>query len=115
MPDQFEGHKNRFVSRMFLATADQNYIIARWAALNDLYLDFFWMGLHAVEKYLKAILLFNGESAICYGHNIERLSRAVLGLHRMLSWGQFQKPNVIGPSTTLADFEGRGIPKSVFL
>jgi len=52
---------------MFLATADQNYIIARWAALNDLYLDFFWMGLHAVEKYLKAFLLFNGESAICYG------------------------------------------------
>jgi HEPN domain-containing protein len=125
MPDklQLEARKAVIVRRMFLETADQNYIIARLAALNLLYLDFFWMGLHAVEKYLKAILLFNGQSAASQRHDIERLSRDVLALHPALSWGQFVKPDIdVQPrwtdekvSTYIARLNKRGDPNNRYL
>src|SRR5258707_304000 len=66
-------YTNSLVERMFVATADQDYVLARWAAINRLDVNFFWLGLQSVEKYLKAILLFNGQSAKRYGHNIPRL------------------------------------------
>ena len=78
---------------MFVATADQNYILARFAALNYFHLDFFWMGLHAVEKYLKAILLLNGRRALSYAHDIQKLSDAALRLHQSLSWEELKKPS----------------------
>lgn len=75
-----EAAKSDVIRELFVKTADQTYVVARWCFLNCLYLDFYWNGLHAVEKYLKASLLFNGRSAISatptgkdYGHNIERL------------------------------------------
>jgi TRAP-type mannitol/chloroaromatic compound transport system permease small subunit len=43
----------------------------RWAVLNNLYLDFFWMALQAVEKQLKAILLFNGNYKRAVSHRHE--------------------------------------------
>ena len=52
--------KNNVVKELFLKTADQTYVVARWCFLNRLYLEFYWNGLHAVEKYLKAALLLNG-------------------------------------------------------
>lgn len=64
---------------MFVATADENYILARWAALNHLDLDFLWLGLHSIEKYLKAVLLLNGKSAKI-GHCIDDLYQQVLSL-----------------------------------
>ncbi|TIW78900.1 MAG: hypothetical protein E5V52_15730, partial [Mesorhizobium sp.] len=72
--------KSDIIRELFMKTADQTYVVARWCFLNRLYLDFYWNGLHAFEKYLKASLLFNDRSAISpttkgkeYGHNIERL------------------------------------------
>lgn len=61
---------NEIARQMFVATADQNYILARTAYFNELDVDFFWLSAHALEKYLKAILLLNGRSAKNYGHNI---------------------------------------------
>ena len=58
---------------MFIETADENYILARWAAINHLDLDFLGLGLHAIEKYLKALLLLNEKPAKKYGHNIKLL------------------------------------------
>jgi len=83
------------VETMFVATADQNYILARWAALNELNVDFFWMSLHALEKYFKAILLYNGQSAKGYSHNIVTLHEAVLRLDSQLSFGSLKSPPTI--------------------
>ena len=35
--------------------------------------DFLWLAVHALEKYLKAVLLVNGRSTKGYGHDIVRL------------------------------------------
>jgi hypothetical protein len=90
---QVRAEKNKLICRMFVWTADQNYIVARWAALHYLYLDFLWLGLHAVEKYLKAIILYNGGSAQTQAHNIVALSNDALALDSRLAWKDFEKPS----------------------
>jgi hypothetical protein len=85
---------NSLVERMFIATADQDYILARWAAINRLDINFLWLGLQAVEKYLKAILLLNGRSAKKYRHNVERLYKAVLRLDSV-TFGPLTKPTAL--------------------
>lgn len=70
------------IYNLFVRTADENYITARWCVINRLYTDFFWLAVHALEKYLKAVLLSNGKSSIKdervansapYSHDIVRL------------------------------------------
>ncbi len=36
---------------LFIATADDNYITARWCHQHGLSIDFFWLGAQALEKY----------------------------------------------------------------
>ncbi|TPG20986.1 HEPN domain-containing protein [Sphingomonas koreensis] len=69
--------KNNLVHELFVRTADENYVTARWCAINRLNTDFFWLAVHAVEKYLKAVLLVNGKPAKGYGHDIVKLYAAV--------------------------------------
>lgn len=69
--------KRHLIAELFVRTADENYITARWCVVNGMYIDFFWMAAQAIEKYLKAVLLLNGRSAKGYGHNIARLYRDV--------------------------------------
>lgn len=65
--------KTSIIRELFVRTADQNYIAARWCAANELDTDFLWLAVHALEKYLKAVLLANGRSSKGYHHNIVRL------------------------------------------
>jgi HEPN domain-containing protein len=58
---------------LFVRTADESYITARWCSANAHHTDFLWLAVHATEKYLKAVLLMNGGSAKHFGHNIEKL------------------------------------------
>jgi hypothetical protein len=46
------------ISELFVRRADENYITARWCAMNQLHTDFAWLAVHAMEKYLKAVLLY---------------------------------------------------------
>jgi len=75
--------KNSVVTEMFVDTADQNYLIARWAYHRGMYIDFFWNAVHALEKYLKASLLLNGYSSKrnsnneSYGHDLTLLFDSV--------------------------------------
>lgn len=69
--------KNNVVTQMFVDTADQNYLIARWAYHRRLFLDFFWNACQALEKYLKASLLLNGKSAKDQGHDLTKLFEGV--------------------------------------
>ncbi len=79
--------KNHITFNLFVDTADQNYVVARWCYLNGLHLDFFWNGLHSLEKLMKAVLLLNGFSSIKaenggsnFGHNIVELYEQVKGI-----------------------------------
>ena len=74
---------NDFAKRGFRDIADQDYIAARISYRSKLHFPFFWSSQQCVEKYLKAILLFNAKSAKGLGHNlIEALDR-VNGIERL--------------------------------
>jgi hypothetical protein len=68
-----QAMKNSIVSDLFTRTADENYITARWCAANGLETDFFWNAVHSLEKYMKAVLLANGNPADKYGHDIIKM------------------------------------------
>jgi hypothetical protein len=68
----------------------------RWAALNNLYLDFFWMALQAVEKHLKAILLFNGKRAVSHRHE-HRPDHAMI-LRNAILWSHANITNLLRAS-----------------
>lgn len=75
--------KNSIVTEIFVDTADQNYLVARWAYHRGMFTDFFWNSVHSLEKYFKASLLLNGRSGKknsnddSYGHDLVKLLDAV--------------------------------------
>jgi hypothetical protein len=73
MSVDLEIAKSNIVFRTFVHTADQSYCVARWARQNRFYIDFSWSSVHAIEKYLKAILLLNGEAVSSCSHDIVKL------------------------------------------
>jgi len=69
--------KNDLARELFVRTADQNYVTARWCANNGLNTDFLWLAVHALEKYYKAVLLVNGHDTRGYSHKVVRLHHDV--------------------------------------
>src|SRR5258706_9409682 len=65
------------IDELYVRTADENYITARWCSIQRLHTDFSWSGVHALEKYLKAVLLYNGYSVMPYGHDIVALYESI--------------------------------------
>lgn len=63
---------NDFAIRCFRDTADQDYIAARLSYRHGLYPQFYWQSLQAIEKYIKAILLFNRIKAKDINHDLIR-------------------------------------------
>lgn len=63
---------NDFAKRCFRDVADHDYIAARMCYRSGLYSQFYWSALQAIEKYLKAILLFHRVRAKDIKHNLER-------------------------------------------
>ncbi len=72
LDDSF-ADKHSIINELFIATADDNYVLARSCFHQHLNVDFFWLAVHALEKYLKAVLLLNGKTAKSYGHDIVKL------------------------------------------
>ena len=81
---------NTFASDVFRKQADYDYISARMNFRMQLRQQFLWSGQQAIEKYLKAILLFNGKSAKFYynessrkvfGHDLMALNEEVAKLN----------------------------------
>ncbi len=62
----------QFVNRAFRDTADRDYVAARMLYRNQLGPQFLWSALQAIEKYLKAILLFNDQTSKA-GHDLRAL------------------------------------------
>jgi len=50
---------NSFATQSFRDQADRDYIVARLACRHELFPQFLWSSHQAIEKYLKAILLYN--------------------------------------------------------
>jgi hypothetical protein len=84
------------IREMFLDTADQNYIGARAAFFERRDHDFWWLTLHAVEKYLKAALLMNGASASKPTHNIQTLLGRLKKIDPRLEPPPFVRPKFAG-------------------
>lgn len=68
--DKRERALNSFATQSFRDQADRDYIAARLACRAELYPQFLWAAQQAVEKYLKAILLYNRIKAPKVGHNL---------------------------------------------
>ncbi len=66
----YQRRRAEIIVRMFLNTADENYLTARWAIINRRSLSFLWNAHQALEKALKALLLFNNISTKNFNHNL---------------------------------------------
>jgi HEPN domain-containing protein len=81
---QIDARKEKYIVEIFVDTADEDYVVARLLYLTGLERQFFWSAAQAVEKYLKAALLLNGEPVKHYKHRLtamfDRLS-AIAGPH----------------------------------
>jgi len=80
------------VHDLFVRTADENYITARWCAVNNLNTDFFWLAVHSLEKYFKAVILLNGGSSKKFRHDIVKLYAAVKTIAEQLLPKRLQQP-----------------------
>ena len=61
-----------FINTSFRDGADKDYILARIAYRLGLTQPFLWSSLQAIEKYLKAILLYNHQSTLRLQHDVMR-------------------------------------------
>jgi HEPN domain-containing protein len=60
--------------------ADKDYISARMAFRVDLTDQFLWSALQALEKYIKATLLFSNQSTLRLGHNLSKAFKRLLAI-----------------------------------
>ena len=65
------ARRNDFIKRSYRDQADRDYIAARAVHRMGLTDQFLWIALMSVEKYLKAILLFNDHPTHGIKHNID--------------------------------------------
>jgi HEPN domain-containing protein len=71
------GRLHFWITDTFRDTADRDYIAARLLYQHGLFQPAAWSALQAVEKYLKATLLFGGRSVKSYRHDLVQLWTAV--------------------------------------
>jgi HEPN domain-containing protein len=62
---------NDFATRSFRDVADQDYIASRLSYRHGLIPQFHWQALQALEKYIKAILLYNRIKAKNINHDLD--------------------------------------------
>lgn len=117
---KFRPILNDIATRSFRDVADNDYITARLCYINRLYPQYIWYSQQSVEKYLKAILLFNMQSTRKLRHNLEksyeRITELIPKLGMELSdttvkyiqhldtWGEnryFEKAHFISPCNRL--------------
>lgn len=90
--DDLLPYKSSIIKEMYLHTADENYIAARWCYRNRLMTDFFWNAVHALEKYMKAVLLLNGQSVQSFSHGLVELYDEIDALAGPLLPDKLTKP-----------------------
>lgn len=88
--------KKQIVQDLFINTADDNYITARWCFIEELNVDYFWLAVHALEKYMKAVLLLNGKSSKGFSHDIVKLYKSVKLFALDLLPDSLEQPDALG-------------------
>ncbi|MDP8800903.1 HEPN domain-containing protein [Serratia marcescens] len=78
-----EIYTNNIATRSFRNIADQDYIAARICHRNGLTLQFLWMAQQAVEKYLKAILIYNGIETQHLSHHLKKSINKIIEIPGM--------------------------------
>lgn len=68
--DRLERSLSSFATQSFRDQADRDYITARLACRYELFPQFLWSAHQAIEKYLKAILLYNRVEAKKVRHDL---------------------------------------------
>ena len=68
--DKLDRFVNSFGTQSFRDQADRDYVAARLACRYELFPQFLWASHQAIEKYLKAILLYNRVKASKVGHDL---------------------------------------------
>ena len=77
LDEEKDANLNDFAKRSFRDVADQDYIAARMSYRANLREPFLWSSLQALEKYFKAILLFNRESSKGVSHKLDEALKRV--------------------------------------
>lgn len=93
--DQWKYH---IVRHVFTDTADEGYIVARWAFFHGMHRMYFWNAAHSIEKYLKASLLLNDKSVIKSNHLDAKLFQRVWEYARDLAPDSLDCPKECKPS-----------------
>ena len=75
-----DSHINRYVTTSFRDVADKDYIAARICYRYGLHHQFLWFAEQAIEKYLKAILLYNRVDTRKLSHNLRKAYAKVLAI-----------------------------------
>lgn len=75
---------NDLANRSFRDVADQDYIAARACFRSGLMIQFAWLAHQAVEKYLKAILLYNGKSSKNLNHHLMKALNRVKAIENLI-------------------------------
>jgi HEPN domain-containing protein len=70
---QISERKADLILRLFVETADEDYLTARSCFHIGAFRNFLWSSSQAVEKYLKAYLLFKGKSVVNFRHGLSVL------------------------------------------
>lgn len=78
--DKLDRYLNSFATQSFRDQADRDYIAARLACRYELFPQFLWSSQQALEKYLKAILLYNRIKATKVKHDINEALKLTEGL-----------------------------------
>jgi HEPN domain-containing protein len=68
--DKLDRFVNSFATESFRDQADRDYVAARLACRHELFPQFLWASHQAIEKYLKAILLYNRVKASAVRHDL---------------------------------------------
>lgn len=92
---RFVAERNNLVRTIYLDTADENYILARWCSDNRFSIDFLWNATHALEKYIKCVLLINDKRTHKIGHDVSKGYRMLENLAGDLLPSILQKPDGI--------------------
>ncbi len=77
-----QERQSDLIQKLFIDSADNDYLTARWAFQNALPQQALWSTAQAFEKYFKSILLYNGlpvrKPSIKDGHNLDELFQKVI-------------------------------------
>lgn len=68
--DKLDRYINSFATQSFRDQADRDYVAARLACRYELFPQFLWASQQALEKYLKAILLYHRIKATGVKHDL---------------------------------------------